>query len=195
MPSSSKRRNPAAQRQARGRLVAVGLVAGGLVVAAGAGMLIWNASRPGLGISVPVVSRAHIQEGTDPGAYTSDPPSSGSHYPTDASAGFYDDTAAKALGQYPQGYLVHSLEHGYVIFWYNCRLLDAAACDALTGQIQQVMQQAGQVKLIAFPWTRTDVPVAMTSWGRLLRMPTFDAGQAIRFIHAYRYHAPEPDAP
>ena len=24
------------------------------------------------------------------------------------------------LPQYPEGYLVHNLEHGYVIFWYNC---------------------------------------------------------------------------
>lgn len=46
-----------------------------------------------------------------------------------------------------------------------------------------------------YPWKSLEVPLAMTSWGRLQRFETFDAAQASAFIKANRNRAPEPNAP
>jgi hypothetical protein len=110
-------------------------------------------------------------------------------------AGFYDDADVAVLPPRPEGFLVHNLEHGYVIFWYNCQALDEAGCAELKAQIRQVMDDHGNFKLIAFPWTSIEEPLAMTSWGRLQRFERFDARAASRFIRTNLNKAPEPNAP
>ena len=95
----------------------------------------------------------------------------------------------------PEGYLIHNLEHGYIIFWYNCNILDENECTALTDQIRQVMDSFDNFKTIAFPWDSIDVPLVMTSWGRLLRFETFDAELASNFYRTNLNKAPEPNAP
>jgi len=83
---------------------------------------------------------------------------------------------------YPAGYLVHSLEHGYIIFWYNYEVLDDIACTQLKAETQSVMEQANMFKVIAYPWSSIDVPLVMTSWGRMMRYETFDAKDAYAFV-------------
>ncbi len=146
-----------------------------------------------LGEAVPVGpdDRTHIDEGTDPGQYSSNPPTAGHHYPTWLDAGFYDTNTR----QYPQGYLVHNLEHGYVIFWYNCKILSDSQCSEMKTQIKAVMAEAGNLKVIAYPWDSIDVPLVMTSWGYRLRFDKFDPALASTFIQQHRNRAPEPDAP
>ena len=169
----------------------------GIGVLAIVGLLIWQTAQPasGMGETIPVNSRQHIPEGTDPGPYSSDPPAGGAHYPTTLPAKLYQEQDLASLGKYPQGYLVHNLEHGYVIFWYNCASLDDAGCQKLKSQIQGVLDQFDGVKVMAFPWNSLDVPVVATSWGRLQRFETFDPGLAARFVRANRNKSPEPDAP
>ena len=134
----------------------------------------------------------HITEGSDPGVYSSNPPTSGHHYPVWANTKFYD---TNTYGQYPQGYLVHNLEHGYVIFWYNCKILSDSQCADLKTQIKAVMEAVGNFKVIAYPWDSIDVPVVLTSWGYKLSFKTFDAEMARKFVDQHRNHAPEPAAP
>ena len=149
-------------------------------------------SGPLLGEAIPVdPDRSHIAEDSDPGPYNSNPPTSGHHYPTPLTAGFYDTNTY----QYPQGHLVHDLEHGYIIFWYNCKVLSDGQCSDLKTQIKAVMASADNFKVIAYPWDSIDVPVVMTSWGYLLRLPSFDANLAGSFIQQHRNRSPEPDAP
>lgn len=138
-----------------------------------------------------MTSSPHLDLDTDPGQYNSDPPTSGLHYASEAEAGFYDEN----IYAYPAGYLVHNLEHGYVIFWYNCDLLDEAGCSDLKSQIRSVMDDLGGVKLIAYPWNSIDAPVTMTSWGRVQKFETFDTEQAKAFYRANLNKAPEPNAP
>ncbi len=169
-----------------------------VVLLALGGYLFAKMNQPALGEKVPIMANAseHLSEGENPGPFNSDPPTSGRHYGQPLDAGFYEagDPATPVI--YPEGYLLHNLEHGYVIFWYNCETLDTAAeCDALKIQIKDVMSKFLEVKLIAFPWPSLDVPVVMTSWGYMLRFDEFDQGQARSFISANRNHAPEPNAP
>ena len=191
MNSKTKRQQRA--RNQRQKLVS-NLIWGGItvVVLAVLGFMIWQGVRPPAGESFPIMtSSPHIDLDTDPGQYNSDPPTSGLHYAQEANTGFYEDN----IYTYPAGYLVHNLEHGYVIFWYNCDLLDESSCSELKSQIRSVMDELGGTKLIAYPWDSIDVPLVMTSWGRLQRFETFDAEQARAFYRANLNKAPEPNAP
>ncbi len=67
----------------------------------------------------PLPGQAALQEGRDHEpigtilSYKFDPPTSGNHYPAWITKGFYDEPRW-------DGFLVHSQEHGYIIFWYDC---------------------------------------------------------------------------
>lgn len=171
-------------------------IGAGLAVVAFIGFFAWLGLRPSIGESIPIMedAGAHVEVGTDPGPFNSDPPTSGRHYGQELEAGFYDEDSPQAEYPYPEGYIGHNLEHGYVIFWYNCDLLEDAACATLKVQIQGVMDQFDNFKVIAFPRSSIDVPLAMTSWGQLLRLENFDEKLANQFVKVNRNRAPEPNA-
>jgi hypothetical protein len=123
--------------------------------------------------------------------YNSNPPSSGRHYPEDLVEGFYEVNEHI----YPEGYLVHNLEHGYVIFWYNCDLLDEDGCQELKTEIKTAMDGVNNFKVIAFPRDSINVPVVLTSWGRLQQFDRFSPEEAQAFVERNRNQAPEPNAP
>ena len=148
-----------------------------------------------VGEAVAILPSDHVEPGTDPGPYNSDPPTSGRHYAAEYDAGFYEETSPEASEKYPEGYLVHNLEHGYVIFWYNCTLLDQTGCATLKEQIKQAMSAFDSFKVIAFPRASIDASLVMTSWGRIQRFETFDGDLATEFVRANQNKAPEPNAP
>jgi hypothetical protein len=169
---------------------------GGLAVLVAGAWLAAQALRPGVGETVEASAAGlHVPEGTDPGEYSTDPPTSGVHFPGTFEAGFYDAERLATLPQFPVGYLVHNLEHGYVIFWYDCAGLAATACSELKSSIQATMDEFDGVKLIAFPWESIAEPVVLTSWGKILRLDAYDGGRAAAFVRANRNQAPEPNAP
>jgi len=142
-----------------------------------------------LGEKVDILSdTSHVPEGSDPGPYNSDPPTSGRHYEEHFTSRFFETNSYA----YPEGFLVHNLEHGYIIFWYNCDILTTQECAALKSDIKSVMEGVDMYKVIAFPWTSIRQPVVMTSWGRILRFEQFDPKVAATFIEKYQNHAPEP---
>jgi hypothetical protein len=61
---------------------------------------------------VPPTSTAHVVP-CSPVTYDTDPPSGGAHYAVWAAFQSYDFPV-------PHGFLVHALEHGAVVYWYNC---------------------------------------------------------------------------
>ena len=191
--SRQTKREERRARQRREQMRNYALWAGlGLVVLAVIGFIVWQGARPAAGEEIPIMtSDPHIPPDTDPGKYNSDPPTSGLHYAGEAEAGFYDTNSYT----YPAGYLVHNLEHGYVIFWYNCDIISESECSDLKAQVQSVMDELSGTKLIAYPWPSLDVPVAVKSWGRLQKFETFDADQAKAFYRTNLNRAPEPNAP
>lgn len=174
--------------------LALGLLSAAILAVAG--YALWVSVRPAAGQAIPVMEdTGHVPEDAPPGPYNSDPPTSGPHFQGDFEAGFYDEADLASLPPHPEGYLVHNLEHGYVIFWYNCALLDEQGCSGLKEQIRATMETFDNLKLIAFPWNSLEEPVVMTSWGRMLSLESFDPGQARAFIERNRNRAPEPNAP
>jgi hypothetical protein len=170
----------------------------GLVVIAVIAALLILGGKPSqsaalLGNAVPIGSAAHVPEDSNPGPYSSNPPAGGTHFASEFTQKFYEESDLASLPKHPEGYLVHNLEHGYVIFWYNCQNANTD-CETLKQTIQKVMDETGNTKLIAFPWSDMDVPLAMTSWGRILKFTTPDAALMKQFVERNRYQAPEPDA-
>jgi hypothetical protein len=120
--------------------------------------------------------------------YNSDPPTSGPHYDQTVEAGVY-------LEQIPDEYLVHNLEHGYVIIWYDCTALSEDECAELVAGMLNVFEAFDGYKVIGVPRLGMQTPIALTSWGRLARLETWDEAFVIDFIETYQNQAPEPDAP
>jgi hypothetical protein len=175
------------------------LIWGGIIVGVllAIGYLGWTAFRPAAGEAVPIMANAgdHVPEGSDPGPFNSDPPTSGQHYGQELDAGFYEESDPAVQNEYPEGYLIHNLEHGYTIFWYNCDLLDEAGCSKLKSEIKNVMNDVNNFKVIGFPRSSISSPLVLTSWGRMLAMETVDSNRARDFINRNRNRAPEPNAP
>src|SRR5262245_40763396 len=73
----------------------------------------------------PSEGREHVPEGSVI-FYLTDPPTSGPHYPVPALGGFYSLDIAP-------GYLVHALEHGAVVIYYNPFTVTAAEQLVLAG--------------------------------------------------------------
>ena len=191
MNSKSKRQQ--LQERNRRQKMTTNLIWGGIgvVILVIIGFIISQFAKPAMGEAIPIMATTHIPVDSDPGIYNSDPPTSGPHYAEEANEQFYDSNNYK----FPAGYLVHNLEHGYVIFWYNCGLLDEAGCTSLKEQIKTSMNELGGAKLIAYPWPSLDVPLVMTSWGRMEKFESFEVDKAKSFYRANLNRSPEPDAP
>ena len=120
--------------------------------------------------------------------YSSDPPVGGHHYEVWMDPGLYEEVVE-------DGYLVHNLEHGYVIIWYNCDDLSGGECDTLKGDIQSVIDYFDGYKVIGTPRPGMSTVLALTSWGRLARLDAFDFALIVEFIERYQEDSPEPNAP
>lgn len=139
-------------------------------------------------IEVPIQGFNHVEPGEPHEPYNSDPPTSGPHYAEWVDAGFYDTPV-------DDGYLVHNLEHGHVIIWYDCGQLSPDECDQLKNDIMTVIEDFDTFKVIGMPREGMETVLALTTWGRLARLDEFDREFIVAFIETYRNQAPEPNAP
>ncbi len=124
-----------------------------------------------------------------PVTYSTNPPTSGPHYPIWAAFKTYTSPV-------PRGYWVHSLEHGAVVISYNC----PAGCDAELANLQAFLdaQLADPLcvaplknRFIVTPDPKLDVLFAASAWGFSLRSDCFDLQALAGFIAQYYAVAPE----
>jgi hypothetical protein len=184
-------------QQKRRRNITIGAWAGaGLLFIAMLVFLVVQELRPEdlPGTEVPIQGSDHVDPGMPHDPYNSDPPTSGPHYASTAETGFYEEAPLDE-------YLVHNLEHGHTIIWYNCTDLSEADCTALKDDIRNVMGRAGvslitgTPKVNAVPRPTMETTLSLTSWGRIDTFDEFDANRILAFIRAHRDNAPEPNAP
>ncbi len=148
--------------------------------------------------SCSAVTQQHAIEGyahvpvCSPVSYGTRPPSSGDHYPIWAAYESY----ANAI---PEGFWVHNLEHGAIVFSYNCPqgcdsditaaqalidgLPDDPACDPSVGN--------PRVRMVMTPDPGLDVKFAASAWGWTLRANCFDAQAFGAFVTAHYAHGRE----
>jgi hypothetical protein len=120
-----------------------------------------------------------------PVQFASNPPSSGTHYPSWPAFRAYDKPV-------PWGFLVHGLEHGAVVLAYNCP--DGCAADIASAKA--VMQATparacGRPPVILTPDPTLTVRFAASAWGHILRASCFDKAAFSAFIANHANHGPE----
>jgi hypothetical protein len=131
----------------------------------------------------PDLGRTHIKDGTKI-TYNSNPPTSGPHNATWQKYGTLDKPVADE-------FLVHSLEHGYIIISYNCAKVSDTQCPALQKAISEILKEKRSWKIIVTPRPGLDVPVALTAWTYLDKMDSFDKARTLAFIDQFRDKGPE----
>ncbi|HWA77417.1 MAG TPA: DUF3105 domain-containing protein [Polyangiaceae bacterium] len=121
---------------------------------------------------------------------SSKPPSGGDHYGTWAAFQSY-------AFPIPHGFLIHSMEHGAVIVYYNC----PSGCANEVAEVQSFLDSQpedplclGQSTLrraVLTPDPTLDVRWAMSAWGETLRADCFDSRAFGSFYQAHYGHGPE----
>jgi hypothetical protein len=163
-----------------GLLVVVGLTA----------IVLFTLLAPGTTASVGTAQamdgREHIEEGTAGGPYSSTPAASGPHWPQPVSWGVYPDPI-------PQEPVIHNLEHGGIVIWYQAAQLSAPQVGELA-EFTRRWNSTERYKVLMAPWAGTDfgAPMAMVAWTWLLYLDEIDTDLMDRFIDQHYGDAPEP---
>lgn len=129
----------------------------------------------------PDEGNTHVAVGTTM-TYDTDPPTSGSHYPVPQPGGFY----ASAI---PAGYLVHSLEHGAVVVYYDAAVVPEADLAALEDLAAAHPGNFSQV--VCVPRSDSIYPVILTAWTRRLRLTQYDQTRIDGFVALFLGQGPE----
>lgn len=128
--------------------------------------------------------------GTD--SYSSTPATSGPHWNTPAAWGAYSTPQNESQ-------VIHNLEHGGVVIWYDPDALDDAQVAELTSYVEGQVSSgiSGRYKFILTPWGGAEelgAAVAVTAWRHLLKLEAFDMDAIRAFAdESYLRYAPEPN--
>ncbi|NOX73234.1 MAG: DUF3105 domain-containing protein [Alphaproteobacteria bacterium] len=208
MPKSKKRKNNSGARsngpgyganigKASGKtnLIAAGVAV--LAVGAG-GFYWWNSNQSANGIEAEVIALAedgqakldnvrtikaqgdeHLGIGQTKN-YVEPFPTSGDHASSSINAGFYKR-------EMPKINLVHNLEHGNIVIYYD--VPGEAAISRLKAWTTRYT--GGMDGVVAVPSPGLGETVVLTAWTKLMRLETFDEAAAAAFMDAYRGRGPE----
>lgn len=129
----------------------------------------------------PSQGRNHVSTGTQVD-YSTTPPTSGPHYGSWTDPGYYTDAQ-------PAGGLVHSLEHGYVVIYYDPAEITPEAEESLRTFAAAHDQQWQAVVVV--PSDDIESPYVLTAWQAMLRMDGYDAETVRAFLAEYLGRGPE----
>lgn len=142
--------------------------------------------------TLPLEGAGHTNAPCDPVTYASNPPSSGTHYGIWTEFKTYDAPV-------PEGFWVHSLEHGAVVITYNCPggcAAEIAAAQAMIDSlpVDPLCYPSGgtslrRVVMTADPHLTTRF--AASAWGFTLRAACFDPVPFRAFALAHYAHTVE----
>jgi hypothetical protein len=133
------------------------------------------------GEKIQELGRDHVPE-TETVRYNSNPPTSGPHYATPALWGIY--TVAPK-----DEYLVHNLEHGGVVVSYNPDRVTGEELEQLKAQVRRLSDVNPRV--ILTPRANLDTAIALTAWGYLAKLDSYNAAAVKTFYDAHIGRGPE----
>jgi hypothetical protein len=185
----SKREQLRAERRRRSLLFNVILLGGSALVILGVAAYVIANRRPGPLPDeqvIPDEGAGHVAEGTQL-TFQHYPPSSGQHYAAAARWGVYRDPV-------DEGYFVHNLEHGGVVFVYNC----PDECPELEQQFDALYDKVppetlfNQRKVLVTPYER-ELPsqIVALAWGHQLDLETFDEASMLLWYDRFVNLGPE----
>lgn len=138
-----------------------------------------DATPPGAAVET-LPTRNHTDQ---PVQYNTNPPTSGDHSNIAAQVGFYANQPPS------DGRLVHSLEHGNVVMYWNPQKLDEASFTKLKALYDDLRGE--RPCIILAQRTNMDHGIALTAWGFLAELDTFDEGAIRAFWKAHVAQGPE----
>ena len=171
--------------ESRQRQTRIWIGAGVIGVLLLVGVVAWSVYRsnqPASSQAVPIQGQQHIPVGQSHPAYNSDPPTSGWHYAEPARAGYYDTPL-------PDEQLVHNLEHGHVIISYDCGKL--SDCESVKAELQDIVGRFQRWKIVAVARENADAAIALTAWGRIDKLDSYDEDRIVAFVRRWRNRGPE----
>ncbi|PSQ50669.1 hypothetical protein BRD19_00330 [Halobacteriales archaeon SW_7_65_23] len=133
--------------------------------------------------SFPSEGNQHVSAGTDI-EYETMPPVSGPHYQSAASAGFYTETP-------PLGELVHSLEHGAVVIYYDPAQMTDDAEESLRKFAETHIGPWRSVIVAPNPNADPDAAYVLTAWRNKLEMDSSDVETVRAFLAEFLGRGPE----
>ncbi|MFB6212733.1 MAG: DUF3105 domain-containing protein [Candidatus Magasanikbacteria bacterium] len=147
-------------------------------------VMLFSPSGGGSGLSlqgkkVSIMNRKHIDKGVNFKNYNSNPPTSGPHWTNQAGWGVY----SKPL---PDEQLVHNLEHGGIWISYKPKKVSSSTLDQMKNLAQKYTNA-----VILTPRSKNDSPIAVASWGRLMKLKKFQRKKVEKFIKANINNSPE----
>ena len=131
--------------------------------------------RPGQ--AVEILESNHIPATAPTPEYNSNPPTSGPHS-SPVKNSFYSGGVKEAGA-------VHNLEHGMI--WITYKNVDGDTVRRLRKIAQRF---AGSVFLSLR--SANDSPIALVSWGRIMKMDSYDEQRILDFITKNKNKSPEP---
>jgi hypothetical protein len=131
----------------------------------------------------PSEGSTHVPVGTVVDYHT-DPPTSGNHYPDPQPGGYYTAPVAS-------GFLVHSMEHGGVIIYYDASRLTADNLLALQALAAQHPGTFSQVVVV--PRTDPANAIILTAWTHRLQLAAYDQTRIEGFMTLFLGNGPEKD--
>ena len=156
------------------------------------------------GTTLPNDGQTHISDGPDgptcrspeapcgPDPYSSLPAASGPHWGSPAAWG----PSSTAVND---SQVIHNLEHGGIVIWYDPALLTDAQIAELTSYVEAQASSgiSGRFKFILSPWEGSEdlgAAVAVTAWRHLLKLDALDMDAIRAFADAsYLQFGPEPN--
>ena len=188
------------------RLLAIGgvLVVGVLIVILV--LVLGSGSNPDAGAIQPNDGQTHVSQGADcrhpananvqaecggPDPYSSLPATSGPHWNGPANWGVYSTPQIETQ-------LLHNLEHGGIVIWYDPEQVGASDLDTLTQYVNSQVASgiSGRFKVILSPWSGQDAlpaPIVVTAWRYLLELDSADTSAIDEFTRAHYGRSPEPN--
>lgn len=133
--------------------------------------------------SFPSEGADHVQAGTQID-YARRPPLSGTHYPSALEVGFYEQPR-------PLGNVVHALEHGAVVIYYQPSALTDEIRTSLQKWVRNHTDPWGSVIAMPYPWENPEAPFTLTAWRHVLRMEEYDVEVVRAFVAEYVGRGPE----
>ncbi len=129
---------------------------------------------------IPVQGANHINFGSSHPPYSSNPPTSGWHYPDPANWGFYDK-------ELPDEQFIHNLEHGGIWIAYRPDL-DPALIDSLEEAAKSFRR-----RIVMAPRVANDEDIALVAWSWLDKFSAseFSEKRVVDFIREFIDQGPE----
>lgn len=138
-----------------------------------------RADQPFVGEKMPDMGAAHVARNATHPPYNSNPPTSGWHWGDGVAGPGIKDRPM------PDELVLHSMEHGAAVLWYQD---DMAPEDV--ERLRKVFNDSSGKKIM-LPRKDLEVPVALASWGYLLKLETIDEAKIKEFIETNNDRAPE----